>query len=279
MAVKGRSLASVIYATLSCFLLKLRLTLLRMVGHILKSPLKSTLGLFTSDGPSLRRKKAALLNGAVSISTPRSKPGRSNLYDATFSRSRDGHAGGDAAGDALDEFRGLMEDHDEHRDAEARLNGNEEDSAEEEDYEDWDVDTTFAKLLEQEYAPFSTASQRIYPPFTILTLLILPILPSRQTTETPDHHLTALTDIALPSAFANASSAYRKEIVDTLLPTLRSISETHVAFTKGGRDLRLSGGVVEFDDVCKEFEEGVGEREEIMEREFAEAKVNISSRP
>lgn len=64
--------------------------------------------------------------------------------------------------------------------------------------------------------------------------------------------------------------------MDTLLPTLRSISDTHVAFTKGGRDLRLSGVVVEFDDVCKEFEESVGEREEIMEREFAEAKVIIS---
>lgn len=245
----------------------------------MKSPLKSTLGLFTNDGPSLRRKKAAIPNGAVSTSTAHSKPGRFSLYDATFSRSEKSHAGGDVTRDALDEFRGLMEDRDEHRDAEVRLNGNEEDSAEEEDSEDWDVDTTFAKLLEQEYVPFSTVSQRIYPPFTILTLLILPILPSRQPTETPDRHLTALTDIALPSAFANASSACRKEIVDTLLPTLRSISDTHVAFTKGGRDLRLSGVVVEFDDVCKEFEEGVGEREEIMEREFAEAKVNISSRP
>lgn len=115
----------------------------------MKAPLKSTLGLFTNDGPSLRRKKAAQLNGAISTSTPRTKPGRFNIHDTTSSRSENNHTGGNAPRDALDEFRGSMEDRDERGDANGRIDANEADSAEEES-EDWDVDTTFAKLLEQE---------------------------------------------------------------------------------------------------------------------------------
>lgn len=32
--------------------------------------------------------------------------------------------------------------------------------------------------------------------------------------------------------------------------------------------------VVEFDDICKEFEESVGEREEVMQRELRETTVS-----
>lgn len=143
----------------------------RFAGHILKSPLKTTLGLFKKDGPNLRKKKAALLSGGITTSTPRSKPGQMNVFDMSLSPAKKNRPGKDVTRDALDEFRGLMEDRDEGANAEGRLDGSEVDSVEEEDSEDWDVDTTFAKLLEQEYHPFSVFLQRIYPCFTVLIAL------------------------------------------------------------------------------------------------------------
>lgn len=71
------------------------------------------------------------------------------MYDANSSRAEPSRVG-DAARDALDEFRGLMDDRDERGDAEVRVIEDEGDSSGEEDSEKWDVDTTFAKLLAQE---------------------------------------------------------------------------------------------------------------------------------
>lgn len=120
-----------------------------VAGHILRSPLKSALKLFRNDGLSPHTKKGLLAR-------PVKNKYKNQFGDVPFLRPNTGRAGGartDGTTNPLDGFRGSLNGHDEVGESvPGEENGPNSADQYSSDEEDWDIDTAFSKLLQQEYA-------------------------------------------------------------------------------------------------------------------------------